>query len=128
MKKQPKRKSQNNVILGEDYESIIAQGLRATKIRAKRSFSAYAAPSIWGPWVTVASHIGSVTFTIETTPLGDTLLMSRVRYWKGAGGGSQVTEEFRDSTTITTSNSVANVEVSCKGVPTGSAVDGSVEP
>ena len=94
----------------------------------RRSFLAYAAPNFWGPKVTVASHIGSVTYTIAYEAVGDTLVLGQVTYWKGPGGGRQVTEQFRDETTITTSNSVANVECEFKGIPFGSAVNGTVTP
>ena len=83
---------------------------------------------IWGPDTNVASHIGSVTFTITYDAVGDTLVMGRVTYYKGADAGQLVTEEFRDETTITTSNSVANVVCCFKGIPTGSAVNGTVTP
>jgi hypothetical protein len=87
-------------------------------------FNAYAPPMVWGAWVRIDSHIGPSTYNISYEALGDTLVMGRVRYFKGSDGGTQVIEEFRDSTTITTSNSAANVEVSFKGVPTGSPVQG----
>jgi hypothetical protein len=91
-------------------------------------FNAYAPPDLWGAWVTIGSHLGSVTFDISYEALGETLVVGRVRYWKGIGPGGQVIEEFRDSTTITTSNSGANVEVSFKGIPTGSPVQGMISP
>lgn len=91
------------------------------------SFSAYALPNIWGPWVNIASHTASVSFKISADPVGSTVLRCRVRYFKGKGGGSQIIEEFIDNVTITTSNSVAIIEVSFMGIPTGSAVDGTIE-
>lgn len=93
-----------------------------------RRLQAYAPPIAWGPWTIVGSHLGVVTFDIDYTALGDTLVMGEIRYFKGANSGVRVVEGFRDSVTITTSNSVANVEARFKGVPTGSAVDISVTP
>lgn len=91
-------------------------------------YQAYAPPMIWGPWVTVASHLGSVTYKITSEPVGDTVLECKIRYFKGPGGGTQVEERWVKDVTITTSDSVANVEVSFKGVPTGSKVEGTVSP
>ncbi len=91
-----------------------------------RQFVAYAGPNTWGPWVPIADHIGSVTYTITGGAVGNTLIRSRVRYYKDID--TQVTEEWSDSVTITTANVVASVEVSFMGVPLGSAVDGTIQP
>lgn len=94
-----------------------------------KQFSALALPLAWGPWTEIQSHLGSLTFTITYAPLGDTLVMGRVRYFKkGNPDPGQVVEEFKDETSITTSNSVANIEVSFKGIILGSAVNGTIEP
>lgn len=93
-----------------------------------RAFNGYAPPNFWGAWQTIASHIGSVSYSISYTAIGDTLVMGQVRYYNAANGGQQVIEEFRDSTSITTSNSVANVEVRFRGTPLGSAVRGIINP
>lgn len=117
---------------GEGAETLIGAMVNVTRedevTTAARSFVGYAPPLVWGPGVTVASHIGSVTYTIEYSAVGDTVVMGRVTYWKGSGGGRKVTEEFRDSTTITTSNSVATVDCEFKGLPTGSTVNGTCNP
>jgi hypothetical protein len=119
--------------LGKGAEGLLDRGnpiADSTELHAlvRRPFAAYAPPMLWGPSVAVASHLGAVTYTIEYSAVGDTLVMGRVTYWKGEGGGRKVTEEFRDRTTITTSNSVGTVECEFKGVPLGSAVDGSCSP
>jgi len=119
------------VHLGAGGDEIVKAAIRSGDARsnlALRTFAAYAAPMIWGPDVVVASHIGSATFTISYEAVGDTLVMGRVTYYKGDDAGQKVTEEFRDETTITTSNSVANVVCDFKGIPTGSAVNGTVTP
>lgn len=91
-----------------------------------RQYSAYAGPSVWGDWVDVADTIGSVSYTITASAIGSTEIRSRVRYFKTET--SQVVEEFADSTMITTGNAVAKVEVSFMGIPTGTAVDGTIDP
>ena len=119
------------VHLGPGADSILKSAVSVRTADANllsRDFTGDAPPMIWGPDVTVASHIGSVTFTITYEAVGDTLVLGRVTYYKGAGAGSKVIEEFRDETTITTSDSVANVLCDFKGVPTGSAVTGTVTP
>jgi hypothetical protein len=120
------------VHLGAGADKLLEGAVRVTDAGAAalpaRNFTAYAPPMIWGPDTTVASHIGTVTFTITYEAVGDTLVMGRVTYYKGPDAGQLVTEEFRDETTITTSNSVANVVCNFKGIPTGSAVNGTVTP
>lgn len=118
---------------GEGAETLLGATFDVTSSHeltpaAARNFIGYAGPLLWGPSVTVATHIGSVTYTIEYNAVGDTVVMGRVTYWKGSGAGRKVTEEFRDSTTITTSNSVATVECEFKGVPLGSTVEGTCNP
>jgi hypothetical protein len=83
---------------------------------------------MWGAWQTIASHSSSVTYEISYEPVGDTVVVAQVQYWKGSGGGSQVVEDFSKETSITTSESIANVNVRFKGVVTGSAVDGEINP
>jgi hypothetical protein len=91
-----------------------------------RLYAAYAGPNIWGPWVIILSHLGIVNCSISAKPVGDTVLRCRVRYFDSKN--VQVTEEWNGDVKITTSNSVANVEVSFLGIPLGSAVDGTVSP
>jgi hypothetical protein len=93
-----------------------------------RIFESYAPPVVWGPWQVVASHAGSVNYEISVEPIGDTVIYGQVQYWKGNGGGNQVVEDFRESTNVSTSNSYANVEVRFKGIPTGTAVRGTIAP
>jgi hypothetical protein len=83
---------------------------------------------VWGPWTVVGSHLGSISFEVEYSALGDTMVMGEIRYFRGPDAGVQVVEGFRDAVTVTTSNSVANIEARFKGVPTGSAVDINVTP
>ena len=124
-----KRRVKVPIIVGDGAETILARGIKADKAKVLRSLSGYAAPNFWGPDVTVASHIGSVTFTISYEAVSEaTTVFGRVTYWKGSDGGSKVSEEFLDETTITTSNSVATVVCDFKGVPFGSAVDIKCDP
>lgn len=117
---------------GDGADELIA---RAEKVSSKesqafqaRAFVGYAAPNVWGPSVTVATHLGVVTYTIEYEAVGDTLVLGQVTYWKGPGAGRKVTEQFRDSTTITTANAVATVDCEFKGIPLGSTVNGTCVP
>lgn len=80
----------------------------------------YAPPLVFGPWEVVGSHIGEVNYSITVEPIGDTLITGEVKYFK-RDGGAQVTEAFSKQTSVSTSNSVANVEVRLKGTPTGSS-------
>ncbi len=89
------------------------------------------APLVWGAWVSIASHAGSVTYTISYRPLGDTLVLAQVRYYAPYGdepGGRQVVKDFTETIRITTSNSYANIEVRFKGIVLGSAVEGTISP
>jgi hypothetical protein len=130
MMKKPIKKTAREVPLyiGEGAEGILRKGIKVRGPKLQRTLTGYAAPSTWGPDVTVASHIGSISFTISYEAVGDTLVKGRVTYWKGEGGGSQVKEEFFDETTIRTSNSVANVLCDFQGIPLGSAVNIYVDP
>jgi hypothetical protein len=117
--------------LGEGAESLLEEAVRVQAqglALHKRSFTADALPNVWGPAVVVGNAIGVVTYTIEYAAVGGTLVMGRVTFFEGAGGGKRVQREFRDSITITTANAVAAVECQFKGIPLGSAVDGFVEP
>ncbi|TBA03105.1 hypothetical protein [Rhizobium ruizarguesonis] len=122
------------VFLGSNYTAILKdaeerhRSMLSGSEHALRKLVGYAPPMVWGPEVTVASHIGSVTFNISYEAVGDTLVIGRVIYFKGEDSGKQVTEEFKDDTTITTSDSVANVRCQFKGIPTGSAVDITCDP
>jgi hypothetical protein len=91
-----------------------------------REFAAYAGPLKWGLWQTVADHLGVVKYTIEATPVGDTVLRCRVKYFNAPG--SEVTEEWRDEVVVTTGDIVASVQVSFMGLPEGSAVKGMISP
>lgn len=91
-------------------------------------FHAYAPPDIWGMWTTISSHVGSVSYEISYSAVGNTLVVAQVRYWQGPGNGTQTVEDFRDDINVDTADCVGNVEVRFKGVPTGSAVDGSISP
>lgn len=89
-----------------------------------KSFVGYAAPMAWGPWVTIESHGGSISFDINYRAVGDTLVLGKVRYFNK--DNKKVEEQFRDEVIITTGNSWANVEVCFKGNPLGSTVEGTI--
>jgi len=90
-KQQSRKNGPVRVHLGIGGEELIKATIKANDkmetIKLTSILSAYAAPSFWGPSVTVASHIGSVSYSIAYEAVGETLVLGRVRYWKGAGGG-----------------------------------------
>jgi hypothetical protein len=91
-----------------------------------RLFNAYAGPSIWGDWVDVANSIGSVKYHLTAAAIGNATFRSQVRYFKTET--DQVVEEWGDDYTITTGNAVATVSVRFMGIPTGTAIDGTIDP
>jgi len=92
-----------------------------------RVFAAYAAPLAFGPKVEVASHLGSVSYKITYSAVGDAIVLGRVHYFK-EGVEGKVSESLVNGGSITTANAVANVEVDFKGAATGSAVEGTINP
>ena len=78
----------------------------------------------WGAWNTIESHGGSISRTITYEPVGDTLVLGKVRYFKFKD--KSVEEEFKDNTSISTADVWANIEVCFKGVVTGSTVQGEI--
>ena len=89
-----------------------------------KQFDAYAPPIIWGPYLNIQSHGGSVSFTISYKPVGNTLVKGKVRYWKETD--KKIELEFLDRITIKTANVWGNIDVCFKGIPLGSAVQGSI--
>ena len=68
------------VHIGEGSDNLLTKAVKLSEIDSKarplgRAFIAYAAPNFWGPKVTVASPIGSVTYTIACEGVGDTLCL-----------------------------------------------------
>lgn len=90
-----------------------------------KTFTAYAAPMAWGPWMAIQSHGGVITFKITYSAIGDTLVMGKVRYYKEKEKLRE--EEFKDEVTIKTADVWANIDVCFKGVPLGSTVEGEIE-
>ena len=90
-----------------------------------KTFTAYAPPIVWGLWTTIQSHGGPIAFKITYSPIGDTMVMGKVRYYKEVGKLTE--EEFKDEVTIKTANVWANIDVCFKGVPLGSTVEGEIE-
>jgi hypothetical protein len=70
-----------NVRIGEGGEDLVATAIRLRDNAAgpvvPRQFAGYAAPMTWGPDVTVASHLGVVTYTISYEAVGDTLVVRK---------------------------------------------------
>ena len=89
-----------------------------------KRFIAYAAPMSWGPWATIQSYGGAIAFKITYIAIGDTMVMGKVRYYRGKD--KHVEEEFKDEVVIRTAV-WANVEVCFRGLPIGSTVEGEIE-
>ena len=87
----------------------------------------YAPPMVFGPWVVIASHIGSITYRINFEPVGDTLIFGQIRYFKYRSFG-KVEEEIVSGSQFVTADVIANIEARFKGNPTGSAVSISLKP
>ncbi len=79
---------------------------------------------IWGPYMNIQSHGGAISFTIEYKPVGSTFVKGKVRYWKDQQ--TQAEMEFIDKVTIRTANVWGNIFVCFKGIPLGSAVQGTI--
>lgn len=93
-----------------------------------RSFSAYAAPMLYGPLVEIGSHLGKISFTISYSAVGDTQVLAKVHYYKESDPGVKTVESIASGATIRTADVVANVEIQFQGSPTGSSVIGSISP
>src|SRR5262245_13462017 len=63
------------------------------------TYNAYAGPNTWGPALQVKGHVGSVTYTISYSAVGNTSVIGEVTY---DGPGGQVTKQFNGSITFTT--------------------------
>jgi len=79
----------------------------------------YAGPMMFSSWHVVASHIGSLSYSFTVTPIGDTVVVGQIRYFKAEH--DQVVEDFQETIEIQTGNVVANVEMRLKGAPSGSS-------
>jgi hypothetical protein len=89
------------------------------------TYNAYAGPNTWGPAVQVKGHVGSVTYTITYSAVGNTSVIGEVTY---QGPGGQVTKHFNGSITFTTGRVVGAPTVRFRGIPFGSAVRVTVSP
>lgn len=89
-----------------------------------KEFSAYAPPLIWGAWQTIESHVGSISFTIRYSAVGDVQVLGKVRYSREVGKHAE--QEFNEEIKITTAAAYDNIEVAFKGNPLGSAVNGEI--
>src|SRR5262249_38331976 len=101
----------------------VAAELAKDSLKAKKEYrnrvQVYAGPNVFGPWAVVSSHIGHVRYTIKVEPIGDTTVFGEVRYYDESN--TLVTKGFYQEISISTGNSIANVEVRLKGIPFGSS-------
>jgi hypothetical protein len=89
------------------------------------SYSAYAGPNVFGPWIQVGAYLGSVQYSVSASPVGKTAIMGEVRYY-GTDGQLKV-ESFYGSKTVTTCDCVGTLQVRFKGLPLGTAVNVDVK-
>jgi len=88
------------------------------------SFSAYAPPDVFGPWVVAVDGLGyAATVRIDVEPQGSTTLFGEVQY--ANEDGQQTVTPFQGTALITTCDCLQNIQVHVKGVPLGSMVDGT---
>jgi hypothetical protein len=87
-------------------------------------FTSYAPPLVYGAWTEAIGGLARRSrIRIKVNPVGETTIFGEVRYFDSTN--SKVTQEFQGTALIETSDGLQNVEVRFKGVPTGSAVEGS---
>jgi hypothetical protein len=89
------------------------------------TYNVYAPPNTWGQALQVKGHIGSVTYTISYSALGNTSVIGEVTY--AAANNRMVTRQFNGSITFRTEG-VGAPRVRFKGTPFGSAVRVTVSP
>jgi hypothetical protein len=85
-----------------------------------KQFNLYAPPVIWGPWMPIQSHGGSMHFNISYEAVGNTLVLGKVRYFKDKDKKTEL--QFSREVRIKTADVWASIEVCFKGIPLGSAV------
>lgn len=91
---------------------------------ATGSFTAYAPPNIFGPWVTAIDGLGyDAAVRIDVEPQGSTTIFGEVQFANETG--QQTVMPFQGIALFKTCNCLQDIKVRLKGVPLGSAVDGS---
>jgi hypothetical protein len=91
---------------------------------ATGSFTGYATPLAFGPWVTAIGGLGyAASVRIDVQPVGDTVIFGEVKFFNEAG--VKETIQFQGTALFKTGDSLQNIDVRFKGVPTGSGVDGT---
>lgn len=87
------------------------------------TFTAYAPPNVFSPWVTVIGGLGfAASVRIDVEPQGSTTIFAEVQYANESG--ENVTTGFQGTVLLTTSNCLQDIKIRLKGVPLGSTVDG----
>lgn len=104
----------------------LATGLALAPATRAGTYSVWAGPNVFGPWVQVASHASAITYKISAIPVGNTAIVGEVMYF-GVDGQRKI-ESFHRQITIRTCPCVGVVQVRFKGIPFGSAVDVNVNP
>ncbi|WP_120510260.1 hypothetical protein [Photobacterium salinisoli] len=129
----------------DNFEEISVENLKAPKIQNNdqvkkqendniaalldkdcKRFGAYAPPNVWSYPVPVASHIGVTTYKVSSKILGDTLVLSWVRYWSQEDKWADRKFSGNGWIKVTTGNAASSVYTTYKGVPFGSSVEGEI--
>ena len=82
---------------------------------------AWAAPGVFGPWVTLTYQVSPLLVAIEATPVGNTVIQGQAHYYDE--GGSLREPFFPGITEFITGNYAHNIRVRFRGIPFGSKVD-----
>lgn len=91
---------------------------------ASGEFTAYAPPAVFGPWTTAIDGLGyAASIRIAASPLGETTVFGEAKFWNEAG--IETVQPFQGAALIRTCNCLQNILVRFKGVPLGSAVEGT---
>ncbi|QUJ66711.1 hypothetical protein KDD30_11180 [Photobacterium sp. GJ3] len=126
----------------EDYEVLSAQDLQPPKKKAQvktqengnialldkdcKRFGSYAPPNVWSYPIPVASHIGVTTYKVSSKILGDTLVLTWVRFWSQEDKWADRQFSGNGWIKVTTGNAASSVYTTYKGVPFGSSVEGEI--
>jgi hypothetical protein len=88
------------------------------------SFTQLAPPLLFGPWVNAIEGLGfRASVRIDIEPQGSTVIFGEVRF--ADQSMEQTVVAFQGSVLFETCDCLQNIELRLKGVPLGSAVDGT---
>ena len=82
---------------------------------------AWAAPGVFGPWVTLTYQVTPLQVTIEAMPVGGTAIQCQAHYYDESGNLREPL--FPGIIRFATGNFAHNIRVRFMGLPLGTAVD-----